>query len=244
MLRVSSTEVQNNFGKYLMLAQEQDVIVTRNGQDVARLSRLTTGRDGSVMVSEEVLAEGYGLRKATYEEFRELTKDGEGRYEYIDGEIFLQASPKTDHQMALSELYVAFHAFFSGAACRPMLAPYDIMIRRSESDINVVQPDMMVICDLKEKLGKDGYYYGVPTLLVEIVSASTRRNDLLKKLNLYMEGGVKEYWIVDPKSKQITIYVFADRDIKDQLTYKISEQARSVVFPELVVDLGSIFQPL
>ena len=109
MLKVSSTEVQNNFGKYLMLAQEQDVIVTRNGQDVARLVGLNDSQNGASIVSEEVLAEGYGLRKATYEEFRELTKDREERYEYIDGEIFLQPSPTiSGHRRSFSACLTSF----------------------------------------------------------------------------------------------------------------------------------------
>lgn len=242
MLRVSSTEVQNNFGKYLMLVQEQDVIVTRNGQDVARLSGLSACNDGASYVSEEVLAEGYGLRKATYEEFLEFTKNsGEHeRYEYIDGEIFLQASPKGDHQWARMELIGVFYQFFAGKTCRPFVAPFDITIRRS-NDINVVQPDLMVICDFKEKLGGDGYYHGVPALVVEILSESTKRNDLIKKLNLYMQGGVKEYWVVDSKSKQITIYAFENQDIQEYLTYKAPEKAQSVLFPELVVDLTGVF---
>jgi len=41
--------------------------------------------------------------------------------------------------------------------------------------------------------------------VAEILSESTRRNDLLKKLNLYMTGGVQEYWVVDPKKKQLSI---------------------------------------
>ena len=80
--------------------------------------------------------------------------------------------PKTDHQLALT----------------------------GEHNINVVQPDVMIICDLAEKHGDDGYYKGVSTLVVEILSESTRRNDLIKKLDLYMVGGVEEYWIADPQN--------------------------------------------
>ena len=61
-----------------------------------------------------------------------------------------------------------------------MVAPYDITIKRSEDNINVVQPDVMVICDLDEQLGDDGYYKGVQTLVVEILSDNTLRNDLIK----------------------------------------------------------------
>ncbi len=94
----------------------------------------------------------------------------------------------------------AFLRFFEGGMCIPIVAPYDITITRSEDDINVVQPDVMIICDLVEKHGDDGYYKGVSTLVVEILSESTRRNDLITKLDLYMAGGVEEYWIADPQN--------------------------------------------
>ncbi len=97
MRRVSSTELQNNFGHYLLVAQEQEIIVTRNGKDVAKLSGLSIRRD---LMAERAPTPGYGLRKASFEEFLELTKEETlERYEYIDGgEIFLQASPKVGHQ--------------------------------------------------------------------------------------------------------------------------------------------------
>lgn len=243
MMKVSSTEIQNNFGKYLLLAQEQDLIVTRNGQDVAYLSGMNRVKGGASLVSERALAEGHGLRKATYDEFLEFAKNsGEHeRYEYIDGEIFLQSTPKTDHQWAHGELYGIFWNFFANKACRPFSSPYQITIRRSEHDINVVEPDLMVICDLNEHLGEDGYYHGVPTLVVEILSESTRRNDLLTKLNLYMEGGVKEYWIVDTHNKQVSVYAFEDKDIQEYVVYTAPEKTESIVFPGLTVDLAKVF---
>ena len=244
VLKVSSTEVQNNFGKYLLLANEQDIIVTRNGQEVAYLSGLKAQKSGSSMVSERALAEGYGLGRASYEEFLELTKDSTERYELIDGEVFLQASPKAAHQLTQMVLAATFFNHFDGQNCVPMSAPFDITIRRSKDDVNVVQPDLMVICDLPKKLGEDGYYYGVPTLVVEIVSESTRRNDLLKKLNLYMTGGVLEYWVVDPKNKQLSIYTFEDQDLQEHLVFKAPEEASSITFPDLVIDLERVFRTI
>lgn len=237
--RVSSTEVQNNFENYLLVAQEQDVIITRNGKDVARLSGLNTPKD---RVSEEAPAQGYGLRRASYEEFLELTKEETSeRYEYIDGEIFLQASPKVNHQLIAGKLLVLLHQFFLNKPCQPMIAPFDIRISRCEGDINVVQPDLMVICDLKERLGTDDYYYGVPDLVVEILSADTRRNDLLKKLDLYLDGGVKEYWLVDPEQKQVTIYRFKDGEIVSHITFMAPGEAVSYLLPDLKADLAKIF---
>ena len=48
-------------------------------------------------------------------------------------------------------------------------------------------------------------YKGVPTLIVEVVSPSNDSDDYVKKLNLYMRFGVKEYWIVSPKNKKVGI---------------------------------------
>jgi len=243
MLRISSTEAQNNFGRLLMLAQEQDIIITRNGQDVAIMTAFQPKHDGS-RLADSALVRGYGLRKATYEEFLDLTKDSEDRYEYIDGEIFLLASPKTDHQLTLTELFGAFYRFFDGTECIPIAAPYDITIKRWPEDINVVQPDLMVICDMAEYLGDDGYYKGVPVLVCEILSEASRLHDLVKKLSLYMDGGVKEYWIADPLNKTVVVYGFEAGRIAHHLTFKAPEHAHSILFPELIVDLERVFRIL
>src|SRR5690554_7262091 len=87
-----------------------------------------------------------------------------------------------------------------------MVAPYDITLKRNKDDINIVQPDIMVICDLAEKLGDDGYYKGVPTLVVEILSESTCKKDLTNKLDLYMCCGIEEYWVVNPLNCEVAVY--------------------------------------
>lgn len=86
---ISSTEVQNNFGKYLMMAAKEDIIITKNGNVVARLTTAQgSSKSLSHQVSEKADSYGYGGRKATYEEFLELTEGTDDRYEYIDGEIY------------------------------------------------------------------------------------------------------------------------------------------------------------
>ncbi|MFK4998560.1 Uma2 family endonuclease [Bacillus sp. N9] len=111
-----------------------------------------------------------------------MQQENEERYEYIDEEIYWLASPRTAHQMVITELLVIFYHIFQGNDCIPMLAPYDIELRRTPEDINIVQPDLMVICDLEEHLDKNDYYKGVPTLVVEVLSKSTQRKDLIKNL--------------------------------------------------------------
>ncbi|MBA1334037.1 MAG: hypothetical protein HPY66_1521 [Firmicutes bacterium] len=241
-MKVNSTELQNNFGKYLVLAAYEDIIITRNGMEIARLTAIRDAASGQGRVMEKAQEYGLGGRRASYEEFLELTKNSEERYEYIDGEIYLLASPKTAHQVALTELFGIFYNWFQGKKCTPMVAPYDITLRRDPEDINVVQPDIMVICDLEEKLDENDYYKGVPALVVEILSEGTRSKDLIKKLDLYMSCDVREYWIVNPINREVTVYLFEDKNISGYTTYRKSEVVQSYIFEGLSAELGRIFK--
>lgn len=245
-MKVNSTELQNNFGKYLMLATREDIIITRNGTEIAKLSALGN-TDAEYGVEPEIIKEKaedyrYAVRKASYEEFLELSQNSDERYEYIDGEIYLLASPKTTHQRALTELLVIFYNWFQGKKCTPMVAPYDITLKHNPENINVVQPDVMVICDLEENLDENDYYMGVPSLVVEILSEGTRSKDLIKKLDLYMSCGIREYWIINPLNREVTVYLFEDQDISNSITYHKSETVQSFIFPGLSAELDRIFK--
>ena len=241
---INSTELQNNFGKYLMLAAQEDIIITRNGTEIAKLTAIkeTSGDAQPDKVYEREPESSFDGKKATYEEFLVLQQESDERYEYIDGEIYLLASPRTAHQIAITELFGIFYNFFQGKNCTPMVAPYDIELRRSPENINIVQPDIMIICDLEEKLNEDDYYKGVPSLVVEVLSKSTKRKDLIKKLDLYMSCGVNEYWIVNPDNKEVTVYLFEDNNISNNTTYKNNEAAQSFIFKGLSAEISRIFR--
>lgn len=239
-MKINSTELQNNFGKYLLLATHEDITITRNGTEIAKLSAIDKAAS-TEYVKENAAEFSYG-KKATYEEFLQLQLESEERYEYIDGEIYLLASPRTAHQIALSELFVIFHSFFQGKKCRPMIAPYDIELRRSTDNINIVQPDIMIICDLEEKLNENDYYKGVPSLVVEVLSSSTKRMDMIKKLDLYMSCGVQEYWIVNPDNKEVTVHLFENNNLSNNTTFKNDEAVKSFIFDGLKAEIKRIFR--
>jgi len=100
---------------------------------------------------------------------------------------------------------------------------------------------MMVICDLEEHLNDRGYYMGVPSLVVEILSESTRGKDNVKKLDLYMSTGVREYWIINPFSREITIYHFEQNDLVESKCYASGKLAASFIFAGLQVPVDALF---
>jgi prevent-host-death family protein len=236
---ISTTEIQNNFGKYLKLSEQEKVIITKNGKRVAMLVPYTENKDDECsMVGEGSPVYSGGIH-VTYEEFLKITAESENRYEYVDGQIFLLASPLYPHQKAVREIFGEFIAWFRGKDCEPLISPFDVTLHK-EQNVNVVQPDIFVICD-REKIDGQGKYRGIPTLVVEVLSDSTRSKDLVKKLDLYMESGIKEYWVVNTSTAEIYIYVFADKDIESIVTYKGEETAKSIVFNGLGVHLEQVF---
>ncbi len=241
-MRVNTTDLQNAFGKYLALVEKEDIIVTKNGKSVAKLSRYQ--QPDYFLVHEE--AKGYkSTRKVSYEEYMELVDSSDQRYELIDGEIYLLASPSFTHQMVVNEISWHLHNYFKGKACRSLTSPFDVRLfgfaTKFEEDPNVVQPDVVVICDL-DKVNQSDKYEGVPALVVEVLSPSTKGKDMVTKLNLYMKSGVSEYWVVNLQNRTILQYSFSpERDIENFKTCTEEETIESTAFPELMISLRDIF---
>lgn len=239
---VKSTDIKNNFGKYLKILDDENIIVTRNGTPVARIEKYEEYNEPA-KIAEKSVAYNYGGRRMTYEEFMEFYENTEDRYEYIDGEAYLLASPKITHQQVLGNLYIMLHQWFAGKKCRPYLSPFDVTLKKGKNNINVVQPDILVICDPDSRNDKDKYT-GVPSLVIEILSESTRRKDLIQKLDLYMQSGVKEYWIVDYFNREVSVYAFNSCDIINMKSFVRDDMLKSFVFDGLTLNLLEIFNLL
>ncbi|HET7627585.1 MAG TPA: type II toxin-antitoxin system prevent-host-death family antitoxin [Bacillales bacterium] len=238
-MRVASTKVQNNFGKYLKFAEaKEEIIVTKNGKDVVKIVPCHEPDSVRVKSSEYRSTEGW----VSYEEFLELTEASEQRYELIDGVIYNLASPSYKHQHIVHELHGTFYLWFKGKKCVPLTSPFDVTLLKEENNICVVQPDILVICDKDNRDEKDRYQ-GTPTLVVEVLSPSTRSKDMIKKLDLYKQCAVKEYWIVDPINEQIMVYSLDNNDITDSKTFlkSASQTLHSPFFEGLEIPLQDVF---
>jgi len=238
---ITATNLKNNLGEYLRAAAREDIIITSNGRKVARLSAYEDEKTTCGSVKETAKDYEVWPRKATYEEFVALWENSEERYEYIDGEIYLLSSPRVAHQQALGKLYTMLFDWFSGKKCTPFFAPFDITLKRNAESTNIVQPDLMVICDLEENINEKDYYMGVPSLVVEILSESSRSKDSVKKLDLYMSTGVREYWIVNTIHKQVNVFSFENCEVVENITYKNDEKLVSFLFEGLEISLKDIF---
>lgn len=235
-MKATATEVKNNLGRYLRFIQYEDVIISSHGKEVAVLSRYV---DDSMRLEEQAVEYKTG-KWISYEEFLIMTTNSDERYELINGQIYVMESPLYPHQYAVTEMLSIMSNWFRDKKCSPLVAPFDVTLIKEANNISVVQPDILVICD-KEKINKKGKYKGVPTLVVEILSKSTRGKDMVTKLNLYMETGVKEYWMVDTDKKQLTRYMFEANKLDNDTVYTGEDIVESTFFEGLALKLSDIF---
>ena len=132
------------------------------------------------------------------------------RAELIDGQLYALASPSRIHQEIIIELTYHFQHYIKSnkGNCKIYAAP--IAVNLNANDQTFVEPDISVICD-PDKLSDRGCE-GAPDLVIEVVSPSSRRMDYIRKMALYADAGVREYWIVDPATEQTTLYRFEETD--------------------------------
>jgi len=207
---ITATELKNNLGKYLdYVMADNEVIVTKNGHKAIRMTPYVNDYDRYFMLKEKTLDYMYGGKKVSYEEFIHIYEKSDLRMEYINGEIIILQSPSMRHQEISGELHVIIKEYLKGKKCKVFYAPFDVHFYKvGFKDPDVMQPDLLIACDIEGKVNEKGRYMGTPTLVVEILSSDTRSKDMVDKLNTYMISVVKEFWIVDPDNESILIYCF------------------------------------
>ena len=160
----------------------------------------------------------------------------ERRVELIDGYFYDMASPSTTHQALLGNIYAQFLACMnSHPECELFMAPLDVRLGSDENTI--VQPDLLIICNRTDN--EKRRINGAPDFVLEILSPTTRYHDQFRKLNKYRQAGVREYWIVDPEKKTVTVYPFLDEEapetysFEDIIPVRISGHACRIDFSQI-----------
>lgn len=135
------------------------------------------------------------------------------RAELIDGKIYYMAPPNTRHQTLVMDLSYQIKDYIkrNHGECHVFPAPFAVFL--NNNDKNYVEPDISVICD-KNKITDKGCD-GAPDWVIEIVSPGSRKMDYYKKLFKYRTAKVREYWVVDPDKKTVTVYDFENDNMEE-----------------------------
>lgn len=185
-------------------------------------------------------------RTYTYADY--LTWPENKRYELIDGEPYdMTPGPSTTHQTIFRELFLQLGDWFRNRQCQLFSAPFEFRLARegeTEDQIrNVVQPDIAVICDQDGIDAKGGRK--APDFVIEILSPSTASKDHIIKRRLYERHGVKEYWLVHPDDRIVTVYRLSPEGTYGKADIFACEDLNLDVaaFPGLTIDFNAVFPP-
>lgn len=172
----------------------------------------------------------------TEEEYYNLPE--EIRAELIDGKIYNMAAPSREHQEILGNLYYTIRKYIDSQKgnCKVYPAPFAAKLFENDNK-TVVEPDISVICDSR-KLTDRGCT-GAPDWIIEIISPSTAGRDYIRKLHLYANAGVREYWIVNPIQKSLYVYHLEETQF-ETMAYTFQDKVKTGIFPDLWIDFQEL----
>ncbi len=180
-------------------------------------------------------------RRYTYADL--LAWDDRTRYELYDGQPVALASPSNNHQLICMDLSRQIANYLVGKRCKVYPAPFDVRLFEESNDAPedvsiVVQPDISVVCDSSKT---DGHgCKGAPDMVIEVTLPSTARYDKLLKFNLYQRAGVREYWIVDPAARVVSVFTLENGKYQ-AAAYGADSSVPVGVLGDCTIDLSTVF---
>ena len=174
----------------------------------------------------------------TLEQYESLPENT--RVEVFDGIIYDMASPSEIHQTISTELTTILNTYIKSkkGPCKVFHAPFDVKL--SDTPLTIVQPDLMIVCDRDKLDGKR--CNGAPDFIIEIISPSNPADDYIRKLYYYKNAGVREYWIVDPRRKTVTVNYFEKNMLS--LQYSFDSTIKVNIYDDLLVNFSDITELL
>ena len=158
--------------------------------------------------------------------------------ELIDGELYMNASPRPRHQRIALRLARALSEFVEDCGLGEVfVAPLDVYLPTED----VVEPDLVFVASDQAQLVKEDAVHGTPRLLVEVLSPSNPERDRVLKFARYAQSGVAEYWIVDPELRGVELFVLEQRQLVPAGWFTPGTTFASPSFPGLDLDLAWVF---
>ena len=172
--------------------------------------------------------------------------------EKINGQIYLMASPCSEHRQVQGNLSTILNDYFkkNKRKCRAIF-DHDLYI----DEDNTLEPDIKILC-------RETRTDNIPVLVIEVLSKSTQDRDYSVKMKIYAEIGIREYWLIDWKDGTAAVYLLSENCYKHYKTYALYipndkelqnldeyektyietvKEFHPVSFPELVVKMDDIF---
>lgn len=171
------------------------------------------------------------------------------REELINGKVVAMSPAASNHNRIAGDIYGIFWSYLRGKKCEPFGDGEAVYL----TEVDHFIPDFMVVCD-PDKVKSNGVH-GAPDLVVEVLSPGTTKNDRGRKMDVYGQCGVREYWIVIPNEKTVEQYIqdngrlvlhdvyFIPPDYTPEKELaEIAKEFQCSLFDDLTIRLEDIFE--
>ena len=164
-----------------------------------------------------------------------LTDHSRRLVEFTDGRVEELPRPTSTHQAILLFLYCLF---------REHIRPYGVVmvsaLRMRIREGKFREPDILLLRDRSDPRYQDRYWLGAD-LVVEVVSPDDPQRDLVEKRADYAEGGIPEYWIVDPRDETITVLALRGGAYVEHGVFSRGAAAASPLLEGFTADVSAVF---
>jgi Uma2 family endonuclease len=175
--------------------------------------------------------------KLTYEDYVKIPEDGR-RHEIIDGEHIVSPAPILRHQRAVGRIHADLLGLEAVIDASVFISPVDVHLGRHD----VMQPDVLAVANAHRDILTEAKIDGPPDFAIEVISPSTKHTDFGRKRVAYAKYGVREYWIVDIDSGELTVNILRDGGYETHVHCEVP--VTSHVFPEFTLDWPALLASL
>ncbi len=167
----------------------------------------------------------------------------EDHAELIKGELVVTAKTSVAHNNAVLEIATALRQFIASNSGNCQVFTENVALYCNElcdDAENLFLPDIMTVCN--ENGIKDDGVHTAPLFVAEVTSESTKKNDYGRKMLIYSDIGVKEYWVVDLQRKVIVRYLYENEYVPELIAYPFTGRISVHTYPSLEIDLSRLFE--
>jgi Uma2 family endonuclease len=156
--------------------------------------------------------------------------------EFTDGCVEPLPMPTERHQNILEFLYEAFVGFIRPRGGKVHLAALRLRIRSRKFR----EPDLLLLVSARDPRRQNRFWTGAD-LVLEVVSPDKPHRDLVEKRGDYAEGGVPEYWIVNPEDETVTVLRLEGAAYAETGMFRRGQLAVSATLSGFAVEVNAVF---
>jgi Uma2 family endonuclease len=186
------------------------------------------------------------LKRLTYQEYLETPETNQG-YEILDGEMIMTPAPTPYHQGIIGKILFLLQTFITERNLGVVLgAPVDVIIQKDP--LRTRQPDILFLSAARTGISKIGQLRAMqvlktpPDLVVEVLSPSNSRDEMLGKLEDYRKVGVRECWVVSPEAETVEVLQISAEGISTLNIVGIGGTLGSELLTDFTPSLKEIFK--